>query len=128
MKLNRKNDMYKIMDGTEGAIVAVKLSGKLTDESNDELMDIFENAIAKTGNLRVLMYLENFKGWNPGAMLEEFKFAIKHRDKFERIAVVGDSEWLNWITKADDIFSPINEKYFNNNDEKKAWKWIKEGL
>ncbi len=41
--------MYKILDGTEVAIVAVKLRGKLTDECNDELMDIFEKAIAKTG-------------------------------------------------------------------------------
>ncbi len=71
------------------------------------------------------MYLENFKGLNSGAMLDEFKFAIKHRDKFERIAIIGDSEWLNWVTKGDDIFSRLTRSISTTMTRKRLGNGLK---
>jgi hypothetical protein len=45
---------------------------------------------------------EDFSGFNPGAMWEDFKVGIEHLTRWDRVAVDTD---VNWIGKAVRFFS-----------------------
>ncbi len=90
--------MIELMPESSGNFLAVKVSGKLTDEDyknfwipkSDELINQF-------GKIRVLMLMaEDFHGWNLHAAWDDAVFGIKRRHAFAKIAVVGAGKWIKW--------------------------------
>ena len=44
---------------------------------------------------RLLVLLENFKGWEHGADWNDLDFLFLHADKISRIAIVAEPRWEN---------------------------------
>ena len=51
-----------------------------------------ENVFA-LGQVRILILLENFSGWELGEQWGDVSFFFRHDHDIERIAVVGDPRW-----------------------------------
>jgi hypothetical protein len=59
-------------------------------------LDVVQAAMApalERGNVRLLIFLERFEGWEPGADWSDVRFYERHGQKVERIAIVGDEKW-----------------------------------
>jgi hypothetical protein len=53
----------------------------------------------------VVLFLDkDFIGWEFGAAWDDAVFGVQHRHDFEKIAVVGDQQWLEWATKIGSYF------------------------
>lgn len=116
--------MHKIIP-EEGNVVRVEASGKLTTEDYDRLIPSWEQTIARHGSMRLLLILQNFEGWEPGAAWDDFRFSTGHAEKVERIAVVGEKAWQQWIMKLGSFFLREDLKYYDASNLAQAERWIR---
>lgn len=119
--------MIETLPESEGDLLGVRFTGKLTDEDYDEVLGpAMEGLIEKHGKVKVLCHFdEEFEGWEMGAMWADAKFGIKHRKDFTKLAVVGGPKWIEWGTKA---FAPIVEgavRTFRPDQLDEAWEWVR---
>jgi hypothetical protein len=111
---------------TTGKIIGFKFSGKLHDEDYRIFVPAIEAAIQANGPVRLLILLEDFHGWDLRAAWDDFKFDVKHFKDVERIAMVGDKKWEQWITALAKPFTAATVMYFDRAQLDDAWKWIEQ--
>jgi SpoIIAA-like len=119
--------MFQVMPESEGKIIGLKASGKLTDHDYQEvLIPNLEAVIRQHGKFRLLCFIdEKFEGLEAGALWEDAKFFLAHKDNFEKMAVAGGPKWIELIMK---LFAPLMQgdvKTFPGEQLSKAWEWIR---
>jgi len=125
--------MFQILDGSEGNVVGVEISGEYTKEDVEELKKIFEGRIDE-GHDRI-NFLCKIDKLNMGkihisAFIDDAMYALKHLDQLRHIAVVGDSKIEKVLVEMDNkLFGKkkegLIEKYFNVADIDKAWGFVR---
>ena len=105
-------------------IVGFVLSGKLHDEDYRIFVPALEAAVSAAHKLRLFARFEDFHGWDLHAAWDDFKFGLKHYATFERIALVGDRRWEEWMAILCKPFTQAEVRYFNATDEAAAWAWL----
>jgi hypothetical protein len=120
--------MITILPETTGYTLAVKASGKLTAENYETVfIPILEKLIKHYGRIRLLMQFdEHFEGWEAGAMWNDAKFGLKHRNDFKRVALVGSPKWVEWGTKLGAQLMDGELKTFKSSDLLEAIVWVKQ--
>jgi len=123
----RGTSMFKIMHESEGKIVGLRATGKITDQDYQEvLIPSLETLINRYGKIRLLCFMdEGFAGIEAGAIWDDAKFFLPHRNDFEKMAVVGGPKWIELIMK---LFGPLLEgemKTFPTEQLSIAWEWIR---
>ncbi len=119
--------MIQIMPESGGKIIGLKPYGKLTDQDYQEvLIPTLETLIKQHGKIRLLCLLdEGFEGMEAGAMWDDAKFYLPHRNDFEKMAIVGGPQWVQLAMK---IFAPLMQgdtKLFAVEQLSEAWEWIR---
>lgn len=125
--------MFQILDGSEGNVVGVEISGEYTKEDVEELEKIFEGKIAEGyERLNLLFKIDNLNlgKIHVNAFIEDSKYALKHMDQMRHLAVVGDSKLEKVLVELDNkLFGKkkeeLIEKYFNVADIDKAWEFVR---
>ena len=102
------------------------MSGKLHDEDYKQFVPAVEAALKAHGKVRLLAQFEDFHGWDMHAMWDDTKFATKHCADVERIALVGDKKWEEWMAKICRPFTLAKLRYFDVTDANVAWQWLEE--
>jgi SpoIIAA-like len=77
------------------------------------------------GSVRLLVVLDAFEGWEPGARWNDLSFYVNHGDALERIAIVGDERWRDHMlmfTAADLRKGPV--EYFTPSRLAEARAWL----
>jgi len=105
--------MIEVLQTGSAKILAFKLSGKLHDEDYQIFVPAVEAAAAAQGKLRLLAQFEDFHGWDLHAAWDDLKFGIKHYSDFDRIALVGDEQWEEWMARLCKPFTRAAVKYFD---------------
>ncbi len=120
--------MIEIMSETEGNILVVKATEKLTASDYEEVfIPKINQLIQEYRKVRVVVFLaENFSGWEIGAAWDDAKFGIQHRNDFEKMAVVGGSKWVKWATKISSHFMVGQVAVYDTSDLQNAVAWAKE--
>ena len=107
--------------------LAVRASGKLTHEDYQEFLPKLEQQIQELDKLCLLIEFDNFSGWDLTAAKDDFIFGMKHLGDFERIALVGDKAWENWMALMAKPFMPSGTiRYFDRENLQNAWDWLRE--
>ena len=110
-------------------ILGFKLSGKLHDEDYQTFVPAMETAVAAaTSKVRLFAQFEDFHGWDLHAAWDDFKFGVKHYEDFERIALVGNKRWEEWMVFFCRPFTRATVKYFDASEVEAAWAWLREGV
>ena len=113
-----------------GNIQAFRIAGKLSEEDyTDNLIPELERALEDYKTLRLLIRVEYFGGWRAGGVWEEFKNWPLF-SKIERMAIVADDswdEWLTWTVKIFAIFTGKPVRFFRIERMEEAWDWL-EGM
>ena len=108
-----------------------RVSGRLAREDYaDALVPPLRKAVDAGERLRVLYAIGPQLNMEPGAVLEDLKLevdlGIRHREAWERIAVVTDIDWL-W--RAFGLFSwmvPGEMRMFHESELEQAKSWLAE--
>ena len=111
-----------------GRVLAVALSGKVSKSDYEAFVPLIEDRLKIHDKLRVLLYLEDFHGWEVSATWEDIKFDAKHFNDFERIAIVGEQRWEQGMAIFCKPFTSAKVRYFDHEQLDEAKAWIAEGL
>lgn len=113
----------KRLDDT--VFMALSISGKFTHEDYERFVPMVENILkdCKEPSISVLADIRKFEGWEIHAMWDDLKFSLKHFTKFNKIAVVGNKKWEEFIVKISNLWTPYEIVFFEDYDE--ATEWVK---
>ncbi len=123
--------MYEILPRSDGAVLGVKVSGKLTLDQEKELITKADELISTYGKASFLVVLGDHVGVSFEAAVADIKWILTHMSKIARIAVVTDSKLLATLVEVDATFAKmagIREKHFAIDQEEEAWAWITETM
>jgi hypothetical protein len=110
-----------------GHYLVCRVSGQLTKADYDAAIPEIKNEIQlKDRPLRMMVVLEDFRGWEVGALWQELKFDVKHGKDFGRIAVLGESTLEEWGTILSKPFFGSEVRYFALEDRAAARAWLSE--
>ena len=98
-------------------VIGFEAGGTLAAEDyRDVLLPAIERA-ADSGDLRVLIVVNELDGVSPGAMWEDLKMGLQHGRDWKRIALVTDVEWMRhmaawfgWLTPGEMRHFPLAER------------------
>lgn len=77
----------------------------------------------KYGKVKLMIGLDA-KGETLPALMEEFVLGIKHWNKIDKIAFVGEKKWWKPLIAMDNLFTKFDEKYFDISQIEDAWNWL----
>jgi hypothetical protein len=118
--------MIEELTASHGKILGFKLSGRLHDEDYKTFVPRVDQAVAEEGKVRMLVRFHDFHGWDMKALWEDTKFATTHCNKIERIAMVGEKTWEEWMAKVCKPFTMAKVRYFDAAEIDAAWQWLEE--
>ncbi len=81
------------LEPPEGDVTVLRITGLLKKSEIDILVGTNESKWTPETKLKVLVLLEDFKGWERGPDWGDISFLIKHDKQIEKIAIVGDPKW-----------------------------------
>lgn len=118
--------MIEQLPGRSEKVLAFKLSGTLHDGDYKTFVPVVDAAAAKVGKIRLLSQFVNFHGWDLHALWDDTMFAATHCHQIERIALVGEKRWEEWMAKVCKPFTKATIRYFDVADIAAAWAWLEE--
>ena len=120
--------MITPLDTGSPTVLGFKLSGTLHDEDYRVFVPAVDSAVAQQGKIRLLVQFEDFHGWDLKAAWDDLKFGVTHYSAMERMAMVGDRRWEEWMAKLCKPFTGAEIEYFDASDIDAARAWLREGL
>ena len=115
--------MTHVDEAVHGKVLEVHLHGKLTSEDYARFAPETEELIRQHGRIRILAVLDDFHGWNVGALWQDIRWDVRHFRHVERIAVVGEKKWHRWMVGFCKPFTFAEVRYFEHEDLDEARHW-----
>lgn len=105
--------------------VAIHVRNELSKREMDEIDRTLADRIRQHGKIRLFVVMESYPTFNSAeSIYDDLRFAVKHKDHIERMAVLGDEAWKkHWIALFG-LFGGITAEYFVRSDFKSAIGWI----
>ena len=117
--------MFQFIPVNQENIFAIKVSGRLTDADYEQFIPEMERILAEHAPVSLFVELDDFHGWEPKALWDDFKFGMQHDKDFERIAVVGQNNWHSWMARLGNAFTEGKVRFFQADQMREAWDWLR---
>lgn len=117
--------MMKIESPESNNIIYTRSTGTIEEEDMQRLLPLLKAKIGRFGKARWYYEMEDFHGWDLKAFWEDVWFNARHTADFEKIAMVGEKNWQEWMTKLMKPFTSAEVKYFDLENKEAATAWIK---
>jgi len=110
-------------------MVGFRSSGEVTKDDFEIVKAKVEKLVDKTGKLNYLLYLENSPAdFTFGAWMQDALLGIKNLTKWNRAAIISDSETVDKFTSIFSKLMPGEFKVFQKNDLERAIDWTSEKI
>ncbi|MBN2024854.1 MAG: STAS/SEC14 domain-containing protein [Pirellulales bacterium] len=117
--------MFEVLEPSPEGVVRVTARDRLSHEDYTQLVARLEQFIAKHGSDRCWIELAGFDGVEPGALVDETRFAVCRCREIRRCAIVGDWAWSVCMTRfAKAVFPEAEVRYFEHCDVEEAQDWF----
>lgn len=119
--------MIEVSPSSEGNVLVLKATGKLTDRDYKEvLIPRLQALIAAHGKARLLLDMgDEFHGWEPAALWDDARFGLAHRNDFEKMAVVGAPAWVDWGLRVGALIMSGELRSFAARERDQALEWVR---
>jgi len=107
-----------------GRLLEVHLTGKLVKEDYEAFLPAVERLVKQHGKIRMLVEMHDFHGWTAGALWEDTKFAAKHFNDIERLAIIGETKWEEGMAVFCKPFTSATVRYFDHMKAAEARDWL----
>ena len=117
--------LTKISDVPD-SVLGFRASGELTsDDYRNVLVPAVQAAFQTRDKLRLLYLLgDDVTGFSAGAAWQDTKVGMEHVTRWEKIAVVTDTEWLRHSVNIFGYLIPGEIKAFPAAEEAEARAWV----
>ncbi len=107
-------------------ILGFLASGRLTDNDyKNFLIPEVKSALDASGQIRLLFQLDGFRGWDIQAAWDDLIFGMEINSKVDKIAIVGDSRWEQWVARLVKAFTHGEARHFTLGHVDEAWDWVR---
>ncbi len=103
--------------------IEVSMLGKLTHEDYQIFVPMIDKALKEAKGLEVdlLVDMRAFRGWELEAAWDDMKFGLKHRNAFDKMAIVGDKKWEEISVNMMSHMMRGKAKFFKDRTKAVAW-------
>jgi len=118
--------MIEILKNFPDNVIALSCEGQVTKEDYDGiLVPAILKALKRHDKIRLFYKTSaNFTGYDPGAIWEDMKIGVEHPNRWERVAVVTDVDWIVQMMKLLSFLMPCPAKLFPPSELAQANAWI----
>ena len=114
----------ELTEKNDGKLLEVRVSGKLVHEDYQHFVPEFDRLAEKHGKIRVLFDMVDFHGWEAAALWDDTKFYLRHNARIERLAMVGNKKWEEWMAVFCRPFTSAQIRYFDREEIDDARTWL----
>jgi len=104
------------------------LHGSLSRADFKHFVPEIERMIRRHVEIRLLVTLHYFHGWDAGGLWEDIKWDARHFNHIERLAIVGEKSWHQRMTDFCKPFTTAEIRYFALDQLSEAITWLNESL
>lgn len=119
-------DEIQLDETPAGKVVTLKFREKLDGKDFEAFVPRIEGLMRDGSKIRLLVELQDFSGWTAGALWEDTKFATRHFNDIEKLAVVGDAKWETGVALFVKPFTNADVRYFDTEHRDQARQWVRE--
>jgi len=103
--------------------IEIIMLGKLTHEDYQIFVPMVDKALkeAKEIEADLLVDMRDFKGWKLMAAWDDFKFGVKHRNAFDKMAIVGNKKWEETSAGMMSHMARGKVKFFKEREKALSW-------
>lgn len=114
----------ELVEEAGGKVLEVRVSNKLEKADYERFVPEVERLINQHGKIRILFDMRDFHGWSLGALWDDIKFDLKHFKDIERLAMVGEKKWQEWMATFCRPFTTSRIRYFDHGEHDEARAWL----
>ena len=118
-------DEIQLEKSPVGNIVTLTFKRKVDKEDYYRFVPQLEGLMEGDAKIRLVVQLQDFKGWTAGALWEDTKFAARHFNDIERLAIVGDAQWEKSMAAFIKPFTTAKVRYFDMQQADQAREWVR---
>jgi hypothetical protein len=115
---------FRTLPETAGNTLGWRIEGRLSDAEVAAMHEQLDAAIAASGSVRLLVDLTGLEGVEPAAAWEDLRRSFGKLDAIERMALLGDERWQEWLATASDAVTSVDVRYLADRREV-AWAWVR---
>ena len=109
-------------------VVGIACEGKLTEDDLKRMRALLHERLQAEAEPGLVVDLTGFEGYEGlAALREDMKMDTTHRNDFRRIAVVGDSKWMEWGTSLAGLLTRSEMRWFGPGEKEAAAEWARRG-
>lgn len=103
--------------------LSMSISGKLTHEDYEIITPMIDSAVQEVKDPVINAYIDcsELEGWELHALWDDFKLGVKHHKKFNKIAILGNQKYLDFVSKVGSWFISGEIKTFETKDQAIEW-------
>jgi len=103
--------------------IELSMLGKLTHEDYQTFVPMIDKALKKAKGLEVdlLVDMRDFTGWKLLAGWDDMKFGLKHRNAFDKMAIVGNKKWEELSIDMMSHLMKGKSKFFKEREKALSW-------
>lgn len=118
--------MIEMIPALPENVIGFVAKGEVTEDDYRSVLEpAVEAALESHDKLRLLYVLgADFTGYSGGAAWEDGKLGLAHLTKWEKIAVVSDTDWVRHTVNVFGYLIPGKVKVFSLADEADASEWV----
>jgi lactate dehydrogenase-like 2-hydroxyacid dehydrogenase len=116
--------MIKILDSTEGNLVAIRATGNITKEDYEKIVPVLKEKIEEYGGVKWYFEMSEDHKWDMGALAKDIAFDFSEGRNVEKIAIVGAGAVEEQLTK---LLKPLiggPVRFFDSDEKDEALSWI----
>jgi hypothetical protein len=116
--------MIQRIDNDLEKVLAYHISGTVTQADVRIAQQEMKSVLDQYGKVRLLIHLGELEIPKAGAAWQDLKYTNVYLTDVERLALVGDAAWQEWVTKAVDVPTRGKMRFFEEVEIQQAWEWI----
>ena len=110
-----------LIDSLLAADMTVTVLGEFVLADYKEFEDMVRSTLAPGGKVNLLIDLRQMADFTLDVAWEDIKYTRSHRDDFDKIAVVTDSQWVIWSAWLSQMFINADLQVFDDGEEARSW-------
>jgi len=107
----------------ERVFIEISMIGKLKHKDYQLFVPMIDKALKNAKGLEVdlLVDMREFKGWELLAAWDDMKFGLKHRNAFDKMAIVGNKKWEEVSVDMMSHLMKGKSKFFKEREKALSW-------
>jgi len=103
--------------------IEITMLGTLTHEDYKLFVPMVDKALKEAKGLEadLLVDMKKLKGWEFLAAWDDFKFGVKHRNAFDKMAIIGSKKWEEQSMAMVSHLMKGKAKFFKEREKALSW-------